>query len=135
MPQLQRAHLQQQQQQMQLRRQLQQQAMQPAPAMKRPYEGGICARRLMQYLYHQGQRPADNTISYWRKFVAEYYSPRAKKRWCLSLYDNVGHHALGVFPPAAMEAWHCEICGSKSGRGFGKGLCCFYLIRCCSSRQ
>ncbi|CAL5379377.1 unnamed protein product [Camellia sinensis] len=29
------------------------------------------------------------------KFVAEYYSPRAKKRWCLSLYDNVGHHSLG----------------------------------------
>ena len=44
----------------------------------------------------------DNTIVYWRKFVAEYYSPRAKKRWCLSLYDNVGHHALGVFPQAAM---------------------------------
>jgi len=33
--------------------------------------------------------------------VAEYYSPRAKKRWCLSLYNNVGHHALGVFPQAA----------------------------------
>lgn len=44
----------------------------------------------------------DNGISYWRKFVAEYYSPRAKKRWCLSLYDNVGHHSLGVFPQAAM---------------------------------
>lgn len=34
--------------------------------------------------------------------MTEYYSPRAKKRWCLSLYDNVGHHALGVFPQAAM---------------------------------
>jgi len=44
----------------------------------------------------------DNSIAYWRKFVAEYYSVRAKKRWCLSLYNNVGHHALGVFPPAAM---------------------------------
>lgn len=44
----------------------------------------------------------DNSIAYWRKFVTEYYSPRAKKRWCLSLYDNVGHHALGVFPQAAM---------------------------------
>ena len=43
----------------------------------------------------------DNSIAYWRKFVAEYYSPRAKKRWCLSLYNNVGHHALGVFPQAA----------------------------------
>lgn len=44
----------------------------------------------------------DNNIAYWRKFVAEYYSPRAKKRWCLSLYDNVGHHSLGVFPQAAV---------------------------------
>lgn len=56
MPQLQRAHMQ-QQQQMQLRQQLQQQAMQPVSAMKRPYDGGVCARRLMQYLYHQRQRP------------------------------------------------------------------------------
>ncbi|XP_065870203.1 probable transcriptional regulator SLK2 isoform X1 [Euphorbia lathyris] len=117
MPQLQRAQLQ-QQQQMQLRQQMQQQAMQPVAGVKRPYDGGICARRLMQYLYHQRQRPAENSIAYWRKFVAEYYSPRAKKRWCLSLYDNVGHHALGVFPQTAMEAWQCDICGSKSGRGF-----------------
>ncbi|TYG91839.1 hypothetical protein ES288_A12G294400v1 [Gossypium darwinii] len=119
MPPLQRAHLQQQQQQqMQLRQQLQQQGMQQAAAMRRPFDGGVCARRLMQYLYHQRQRPPDNTFAYWRKFVAEYYSPRAKKRWCLSLYDNVGSHALGVFPQAAMDFWHCDICGSKSGRGF-----------------
>ncbi|GMI99584.1 hypothetical protein HRI_003627700 [Hibiscus trionum] len=119
MPPLQRVQLQQQQQQqMQLRQQLQQQGMQQVAGMKRPFDGGVCARRLMQYLYHQRQRPPDNTFSYWRKFVAEYYSPRAKKRWCLSLYDNVGSHALGVFPQAAMDAWHCDICGSKSGRGF-----------------
>ncbi|XP_052302121.1 probable transcriptional regulator SLK2 isoform X2 [Populus trichocarpa] len=121
MPPLQRAQLQQQQQQQQqmhLRQQMQQQAMQPASALKRPFDGGICARRLMQYLYHQRQRLAENTIAYWRKFVSEYYSPRAKKRWCLSLYENVGHHALGVFPQAAMEAWQCDLCGSKSGRGF-----------------
>ncbi|KAL0341082.1 UNVERIFIED_CONTAM: putative transcriptional regulator SLK2 [Sesamum radiatum] len=85
---------------------------------KRPCDGGVCSRRLMQYLFHQRQRPADNTIAYWRKFVAEYYSPRAKTRWCLSMYDNVGHHSLGVFPQAAMDAWQCDICGSKSGRGF-----------------
>ncbi|RDX93838.1 putative transcriptional regulator SLK2, partial [Mucuna pruriens] len=162
MPQLQRVHLQQQQQQhhhhqqqqqMQLRQQLQQQVMQPSSAGNRPYDSsvsGVCARRLMQYLYHQRQRPNDNSIAYWRKFVAEYYTPRAKKRWCLSLYNNVGHHALGVFPQASMvsfgtcylslyfvlhksddalifandrsciqnDAWHCDICGSKSGRGF-----------------
>lgn len=118
MPPLHRAQLQhQQQQQLQLRQQLQQ-GIQQVSAIKRPYDGGVCARRLMQYLYHQRQRPPDNSIAYWRKFVAEYYSPRAKKRWCLSLYDNVGHHALGVFPQAAMDAWQCDICGFKSGRGF-----------------
>ncbi|XP_019431315.1 PREDICTED: probable transcriptional regulator SLK2 isoform X1 [Lupinus angustifolius] len=134
MPQSQRAHLQQQQQQqqkqqqqkqqqqqMQLRQQLQQQAMQPSSSVKRPFDNGVngvCSRRLMQYLYHQRQRPNDNSIAYWRKFVTEYYSPRAKKRWCLSLYNNVGQHALGVFPQAAMDAWQCDICGSKSGKGF-----------------
>ena len=52
----------------------------------------------------------DKTITYWRKFVAEYYSPRAKKRWCLSLYDNVGNHALGVLPQAAMVSFLCCVC-------------------------
>ncbi|KAK9059649.1 hypothetical protein SSX86_020353 [Deinandra increscens subsp. villosa] len=120
LPPLQRAHLiqQQQQQELQLRKHLQQQSLQPANAVKRPYDDGVCSRRLMQYLFHQRKRPADNSISYWRKFVAEYYSPRAKKRWCLSLYDNVGHHSLGVFPQAARDSWQCDICRSKSGRGF-----------------
>ncbi|KAA8533769.1 hypothetical protein F0562_031286 [Nyssa sinensis] len=87
MPPVQRAHLlhQQQQQQLQLRQQLQQQGVQPVSSMKRPYDAGVCSRRLMQYLYHQRQRPPENTIAYWRKFVAEYYSPRARKRWCLSV--------------------------------------------------
>ncbi|KAJ1433707.1 hypothetical protein SESBI_05849 [Sesbania bispinosa] len=47
----------------------------------------------------------DNSIAYWRKLWPEYYSPRAKQRWCLSLYSNVGQHALGVFPQVAMGAW------------------------------
>ncbi|XP_055825227.1 probable transcriptional regulator SLK2 [Solanum dulcamara] len=118
LPPMQRAQLMQQQQQLQLRQQIQQQSVQPVSGMKRPSDGVLCSRRLMQYLYHQRQRPPDNSIAYWRKFVAEYYSPRAKKRWCLSLYENVGHHSLGVFPQSTMDAWHCDICGSKSGRGF-----------------
>lgn len=60
MPQLQRAQLQ-QQQQMQLRHQLQQHTMPPISGMKRPYDSGVCARRLMQYLYHQRQRPHVST--------------------------------------------------------------------------
>ncbi|KAF9620521.1 hypothetical protein IFM89_013142 [Coptis chinensis] len=74
------------------------------------------ASRTGQVSFLNGQ---ENTIVYWRKFVAEYFSPRAKKMSCLSLYDNVGQHALGVFPQAMKDAWHCDICGSKSGMGFG----------------
>jgi len=114
---LQRSHLQQQQQQ--LRHHMQQHNIQPTSLTKQPaMESGSCARRLMQYIYHQRHRPPDNNIGYWRKFVAEFFAPNAKKRWCLSLYGNVGHHTLGVFPQAAMDVWQCEICGSKPGRGF-----------------
>ncbi|GAB2233422.1 hypothetical protein Droror1_Dr00002645 [Drosera rotundifolia] len=119
MPQMQRGQMPQQHQQEQLKSHLQQQGIQQTTSMKNPYDSsGVCARRLMQYLYHQRQRPQENTIAYWRKFVAEYYAPRAKKRWCLSLYENFGQHALGAFPQAAMDAWHCDICGARSGRGF-----------------
>lgn len=72
----------------------------------------------MQYMYHQSHRPADNSITYWKKFVAEYFAPQAKKRWCLSLYNGVGNHVLGTFPQASMDAWQCGTCGSKSGKGF-----------------
>ncbi|KAG8483023.1 hypothetical protein CXB51_022021 [Gossypium anomalum] len=117
MPPSQRTHL--QQQQIQLRQQFQQQGMQQVAGMKRPFDSGVCARRLMQYLYHQRQRPHVRQYNcILEEFVAEYYSTRAKKRWCLSMYNNVGSHALGAFPQAAMDAWYCDICGSKSGRGF-----------------
>lgn len=67
MPPIQRMQLlqqqQQQQQQLQLRQQLQMQGMPPASAVKRPYDGGVCSRRLMQYLYHQRQRPAVSKLA------------------------------------------------------------------------
>jgi hypothetical protein len=106
------------QQQQQLRQQLQQQGTQQIPPNVRPYEVGVCARKLMMYLYHLQQRPAENCITYWRKFVAEYFSPRAKQRLCLSQYESAGHHALGMFPQAAPEMWQCDLCGTKSGKGF-----------------
>ncbi|KAG6506900.1 hypothetical protein ZIOFF_032232 [Zingiber officinale] len=68
-----------------------------------PLNTGICFRRLMQYLYHLRHRPADNSILYWRKFVTEYFAPRARKRWCLSLCDNTGNHTFGVFPQLAVS--------------------------------
>ncbi|GAB2249890.1 hypothetical protein Droror1_Dr00013249 [Drosera rotundifolia] len=119
MPQMQHAQLQKQHHQQQLKNHLQQQGIQHTAALKNTYDSnGVCARRLMQYLYHQRQKGQEGAIAYWRKFVAEYYAPHAKKRWCLSLYDNVGQQALGAFPQTAMDAWHCDICGARSGRGF-----------------
>ncbi|THG14207.1 hypothetical protein TEA_002836 [Camellia sinensis var. sinensis] len=104
-------------QQQLMRHHLQQQANHQVSPIH-PHDAGICSRRLMQYIYHLRHRPSDNSIAYWRKFVSEYYAPGAKKRWCLSLYDSIGEHALGVFSQAAMETWHCDICGCKSGKGF-----------------
>lgn len=53
---IQRAQLLQQQQQ--LRQKIRTQGVSSATPVKRPYDGGVCSRRLMQYLYHQRQRPA-----------------------------------------------------------------------------
>nr|CAD1818186.1 unnamed protein product [Ananas comosus var. bracteatus] len=110
---------QQQQQQQQILKNLPQQRnqMQSLPArtqVKPSYEPGMCARRLTHYMYHQQHRPEDNNIEFWRKFVAEYFAPHAKKRWCVSLYGN-GRQTTGVFP---QDVWHCEICNRKPGRGF-----------------
>ncbi|CAF2071714.1 unnamed protein product [Brassica napus] len=100
------------------------------------------ARKMMMYLYHPQQRPAENCITYWKKFVAEYFSPRANQRLCLSQYANAGKHALGMFPQASpvslflscvcsdfclvlimfsfclQDKWQCDLCGTKSGEGF-----------------
>ncbi|KAJ0039684.1 hypothetical protein Pint_27282 [Pistacia integerrima] len=99
--------MQQQQQQQQLlkalpqqRPQLQQQFQQhnlPSRSTKPVYEPGMCARRLTQYMYQQQQRPDDNNIEFWRKFVADFFAPNARKRWCVSLYGN-NRQTNGVFP-------------------------------------
>lgn len=105
--------------QQQMRLYLQQLAKSSVPAI-RPILSGICNQRLMQFLYHLQHRPSDNNITYWRKFVAEYYAPGAKKRWCFSLYTGVGERSHGVFSQLAMDAWRCDLCGSRSGKGFGE---------------
>jgi hypothetical protein len=84
-----------------------------------PRNAGSCARRLMQYQYHQRKRSADNSIEFWRQFVAEYFAPGAKKRWCVSCYSHNGRSPAGVFP---QEVWHCELCGADPGRGFGESV-------------
>lgn len=108
-------------QQQQMRQHQLQQAMHQVPAAY-ALHSGVCSRRIMQYMYHLRHRPSDNGIAYWRKFVAEYYAPCAKKRWCFSMYDNAGHHAFGFFPKSAVDAWQCDLCGSKPGRGFEANL-------------
>ncbi|KAG9457284.1 hypothetical protein H6P81_001792 [Aristolochia fimbriata] len=97
-----------------LQQQFQQQNLPVRNPVKTIYEPGMCARRLTHYMYHQQHRPADNNIEFWRKFVAEYFAPHAKKRWCVSLYGT-GRQTTGVFP---QDVWHCEICNRKPGRGF-----------------
>ncbi|KAK6114981.1 hypothetical protein DH2020_007250 [Rehmannia glutinosa] len=39
----------------------------------------------------------DNNIEFWRKFVAEFFAPNAKKKWCVSMYGS-GRQTTGVFP-------------------------------------
>ncbi|KAL2513061.1 Transcriptional corepressor SEUSS [Abeliophyllum distichum] len=94
--------------------QLQLQNLPIRPPIKPVYEPGMCARRLTHYMYQQQHRPEDNNIEFWRKFVAEYFAPNAKKKWCVSMYGSC-RQTTGVFPQAV---WHCEICNRKPGRGF-----------------
>ncbi|KAE8731802.1 Transcriptional corepressor SEUSS [Hibiscus syriacus] len=102
------------QQRSQIQQQFQQQNLPLRSLVKSAYEPGMCARRLTHYMYQQQHRPEDNNIEFWRKFVAEYFAPNAKKKWCVSLYGS-GRQTTGVFPQGV---WHCEICNRKPGRGF-----------------
>ncbi|CAL9103499.1 unnamed protein product [Musa acuminata var. zebrina] len=77
------------------------------------YEPGICAQRLTHYMYRKQHRPHDNNIGFWRELVAEYFTPNAKRRWCVSLYEN-GPQTTGIFP---QDIWQCEICNRKPARG------------------
>ncbi|XP_049411505.1 transcriptional corepressor SEUSS isoform X32 [Solanum stenotomum] len=97
-----------------LQQQFQSQNLAVRPPVKPVYEPGMCARRLTHYMYQQQHRPEDNNIEFWRKFVAEYFAPNAKKKWCVSMYGS-GRQTTGVFP---QDVWHCEICSRKPGRGF-----------------
>ncbi|KAL3499408.1 hypothetical protein ACH5RR_038501 [Cinchona calisaya] len=76
-------------------------------------DDGVCSRRLSQYIHNLRHRPKDNSIVYWRKFISEFYAFGAKERWCLSSYEYVGQNVLGT-----IDAWCCDMCGTKSGKGF-----------------
>lgn len=112
--------LQQQKQQQQLLKatqqqpQLQPQFQQPNLPAKLVYEPGMCAQRLTQYMIQQKHRPDGNNIEFWQKFVAEFFAPNAKKRWCISQYGK-NRQTNSPFP---QDVWHCEICNRRPGRGF-----------------
>ncbi|KAI4375156.1 hypothetical protein MLD38_013060 [Melastoma candidum] len=82
--------------------------------VKAGYETGTCARRLTEYMYRQQNRPEDNNINFWRKFVTEYFAPNAKKKWCVSMYGS-NKQSTGV---VSQDVLHCDICNRKPGRGF-----------------
>ncbi|PKI49712.1 hypothetical protein CRG98_029893, partial [Punica granatum] len=94
--------------------QFQQQNLPLRSPIRPAYEPGTCARRITHYMNRQQHRPEDNNIEFWRKFVAEYFAPNAKKKWCVSMYGS-GRQTTGVFP---QDVWHCDICNRKPGRGF-----------------
>ncbi|XP_042036046.1 transcriptional corepressor SEUSS-like isoform X1 [Salvia splendens] len=100
------------QQRSQLLSQFQNQNLPIRSPLKPNYEPGRCAQRLTDYMHQQHNRPEDNNIEFWRKFVGEFFVPNAKKKWCVSMY---GSGRQGVFP---QDVWHCEICNRKPGRGF-----------------
>ncbi|KAG6419764.1 hypothetical protein SASPL_116276 [Salvia splendens] len=87
-----------------LQQQFQPQNMPVRSPVKPVYEPGMCARRLTHYMYQQQHRPEDNSIEFWRKFVAEYFAPNAKKKWCVSMYGP-GRQTTGVFPQVCWFYW------------------------------
>ncbi|GAB2274009.1 hypothetical protein Dimus_008779 [Dionaea muscipula] len=90
------------------------QKTQPAAGQVSRVVGGQCARRLMLYQDHMRSRPTDNNITYWKRFVAVHYAPKAKKKWCLSKLANVRNHPHSIF----CQATQCGICRSDQGKGF-----------------
>ncbi|KAF7104715.1 hypothetical protein CFC21_105590 [Triticum aestivum] len=101
----------------QLRPPLAQPGMQLPGRVRTPVESGLCSRRLMQYLYHKRQRPENNSITYWRKLIDEYFAPQARERWCVSSYEKRGNSPLAI-PQTAQDTWRCDICNTHTGKGY-----------------
>ncbi|XP_022880560.1 transcriptional corepressor SEUSS-like [Olea europaea var. sylvestris] len=102
------------QQKSQLQAQFQPQNLSIRSPVKTVYEPGMGAQRLTYYMYQQQQRPEDNNIEFWRKFVADFFATNAKKKWCVSMYASC-RQTTGVLN---QDVWHCEICNRKPGRGY-----------------
>jgi len=101
----------------QLRPPLAQTGMQLGGPVRTPIERGVCSRRILQYLFHKRHRPENNSITYWRKIVEEYFAPRARERWCVSSYENRGNSSAAA-PQKALDTWRCGICNTHAGKGY-----------------
>ncbi|XP_015579331.1 transcriptional corepressor SEUSS isoform X2 [Ricinus communis] len=101
------------QQQPQLHQQSQQQNVPIKSAVGPVYEQGKCSLQLIKYMYLQQHRPMDNNIEFWQKFVLEFFTHTARKRLCVSKYQNRN-------PPAAYhkDSWDCELCNQKHVHGY-----------------
>ncbi|KAI3444611.1 hypothetical protein Pfo_001276 [Paulownia fortunei] len=77
----------------------------------------ICMSKLVMYVYHQRNHPPPNSISYWRKFVEEYYDLEAVEKWCFALCNNV-EMSRTLSCGDSLIARQCKICQSCSKRHY-----------------
>ncbi|XP_048232225.1 transcriptional corepressor SEUSS isoform X2 [Ricinus communis] len=101
------------QQQPQLHQQSQQQNVSFKSAVRPVYEQGKCSLQLIKYMHQQQHRPIDNNMEFWHKFVLEFFTHNARKRLCVSKYQNRN-------PPAVYDkdSWDCELCNQKHVHGY-----------------
>ncbi|MED6108824.1 hypothetical protein PIB30_027778 [Stylosanthes scabra] len=88
----------------------------PPPQRNIPpiYVSGVSAQRLKEFFHQQQCRLADNNISFWRNFVAEFFTPNGRKKFCFSLYPRLKNPAS--FFLSDMRT--CQACRRNPCNGF-----------------
>ncbi|MED6189091.1 hypothetical protein PIB30_092351 [Stylosanthes scabra] len=88
----------------------------PPPPTNIPpiYVSGVSAQRLKEFVHRQQCRPADNNISFWRNFVAEFFAPNGKKKFCFSLYPRLRNPACFFLS----DLRTCQACRRNPCNGF-----------------
>ncbi|XP_073018487.1 uncharacterized protein [Primulina eburnea] len=92
------------------------------------YKPGSGGERVNEFVSELRNRPKDNNIKFWKKLVADFFAPHAKKRWCVSLYKK-DKQIETLFSKAV---WQCDLCNEKAGCGFeisGEPLPRLYKIK------
>ncbi|MED6161096.1 hypothetical protein PIB30_057540 [Stylosanthes scabra] len=88
----------------------------PPPQRNIPpiYVSGVSAQRLKEFIHRQQCRPADNNINFWRNFVAEFFAPNGKKKFCFSLYPRLKNPASFFLSDMST----CQACRRNPCNGF-----------------